>query len=214
MRLAIYWRFRATDFPYSLTTSLADLLPANSYIKYYYGPRQYIYTFIQRRKLFCKGQSHEIFCFSFFSWIIFIQAPENNIRIIVNFFTNILKSRCTTGINDTLVNLPPILMVSLIPVVIILGTISECLHLKMNLKKNVSILLTLLPKGVQNKIFKLFWLKIFYWRYTFSCEYLREFYLKKSKRPPFGILRGLGETDSWKNLKLKISWNSPCNSSL
>ncbi len=44
-----------------------------------------------------KGQCHEIFCFRFFSWIIFPQSPENNIRI----HFDIRKSRCTTGVNDT-----------------------------------------------------------------------------------------------------------------
>ncbi len=33
-----------------------------------------------------KGQCHEIFFFRFFSWIIFPQAPENNIRVNSNFF--------------------------------------------------------------------------------------------------------------------------------
>ncbi len=35
-----------------------------------------------------KGQGHEIFCFKFFSWITFSEAPENNIRVISNFFEN------------------------------------------------------------------------------------------------------------------------------
>ncbi len=35
-----------------------------------------------------KGQCHEIFCFRFFSWITFPQAPDNNIRINSNFFEN------------------------------------------------------------------------------------------------------------------------------
>ncbi len=35
-----------------------------------------------------KGQCHEIFCFRFFSWITFPQAPDNNNRIISNFFKN------------------------------------------------------------------------------------------------------------------------------
>ncbi len=35
-----------------------------------------------------KGQCHEIFCFRFFSWITFPQAPYNNISIISNFFEN------------------------------------------------------------------------------------------------------------------------------
>ena len=34
VRQAIYWRIRATNFPYSDTTSFADLLPANSHIKF------------------------------------------------------------------------------------------------------------------------------------------------------------------------------------
>jgi len=35
-----------------------------------------------------KGQCHEIFCFRFFSSITFLQAPENNIRVISNLFEN------------------------------------------------------------------------------------------------------------------------------
>ncbi len=53
---------------------------------------------------YLKGQCHEIFCFKFFSWIIFPQAPKNNIRVISNFFENLRryrKSRCPTGINTT-----------------------------------------------------------------------------------------------------------------
>ncbi len=33
-----------------------------------------------------KGQCKEVFCFMFFPWIIFPQAPANNIRVISNFF--------------------------------------------------------------------------------------------------------------------------------
>jgi hypothetical protein len=49
------------------------------------------------------GQRHEIFCFWFFSWIIFPQASNNSIRVFSNFSKirgDICKSRCTTGIND------------------------------------------------------------------------------------------------------------------
>ncbi len=35
-----------------------------------------------------KGQCHEIFCFWFFSWIIFPRAPEYSIKTISNFFEN------------------------------------------------------------------------------------------------------------------------------
>ncbi len=51
-----------------------------------------------------KGQCHKIFCFRFFSWITFPQAPENNIRVISNFFLR--NARCTTGVNDTVAKLP------------------------------------------------------------------------------------------------------------
>ncbi len=35
-----------------------------------------------------QGQCHEIFCFWFFSWISFPQAPEYTIRAVSNFFEN------------------------------------------------------------------------------------------------------------------------------
>jgi hypothetical protein len=37
---------------------------------------------------------------------------------------------------------------------------------------------------------------------TLSCEYLREF-SKKIRNNPDGILRGLGETDSWKKTEVE-----------
>ena len=43
---------------------------------------------------------------------------------------------------------------------------------------------------------------------TLSWEYLREL-SKKIWNGPNGVLRGLGETDSWKNQKSKISWHCP-----
>ncbi len=53
-----------------------------------------------------KGKCHEIFCFRFFSWITFPQAPDNYItvgsfRIFSKIRGDIRKSRCTTGVNDT-----------------------------------------------------------------------------------------------------------------
>ncbi len=38
-----------------------------------------------------KGQCHEIFCFWFFSWISFPQAPEYTSRAVLNFFENSRK---------------------------------------------------------------------------------------------------------------------------
>ncbi len=43
---------------------------------------------------------------------------------------------------------------------------------------------------------------------TLSWEYLHEF-SKKFETTQMGILRGLGETDSWKNIKSIISWHCP-----
>ncbi len=42
-------------------------------------------TWAKKRSM---GQCHEITCFRFFSWIIFLQAPENNLWVILNFFEN------------------------------------------------------------------------------------------------------------------------------
>jgi hypothetical protein len=59
---------------------------------------QYYYSvgliLLQRRSsqnVRLKGQCHEIFCFRFFSCITFSQAPDNNIRIISNFFENLRR---------------------------------------------------------------------------------------------------------------------------
>jgi hypothetical protein len=63
-----------------------------------------------------KGQCHEIFCFRFFSGITFPQAPDNNSRIISNFFENSRRysqvkvhhrwqiCHIATGVNDTGIN--------------------------------------------------------------------------------------------------------------
>jgi hypothetical protein len=43
------------------------------------------------------GQCQEIFCFRFFSWIIFPQAPENNFRVISNFFQKFVEIFASKG---------------------------------------------------------------------------------------------------------------------
>jgi len=61
--------------------------------------------------------------------------------------------------------------------------LSDCLHLKVNLKRKFIFMLTLLPKGVQTKYLKFFWLKIFSICHRcqrhrwciLSCGYLGEF---------------------------------------
>ncbi len=51
-----------------------------------------------------KGTVSRDFCFWFFSWISFPPTPLLQFQI----FFNIWESRCTTGINDTEGNLPPV----------------------------------------------------------------------------------------------------------
>jgi hypothetical protein len=45
------------------------------------------------------GLCHKIFCFRFFSCIIFPQAPENNIRVNAWRYSQV-EVHCTTDIND------------------------------------------------------------------------------------------------------------------
>ncbi len=55
-----------------------------------------------------KGQCHEIFCFRFFHESPSPQAPENNIRVISNFFENSAEIFASPGAPTTpVLNLPP-----------------------------------------------------------------------------------------------------------
>ncbi len=98
----------------------------------------------------------------------------------------------------------------------IMGTISGCRHLRVNLRQKFIHMLTLLPKGAQTKLLKFFCLKIFsiclrsrWHRWcTLSREYLRKF----SKKFEMAVMM---YSDAWgkliheKNQKLKISWHCP-----
>ncbi len=124
-----------------------------------------------------KGTVSQDFCFRFFSWINFPQAPENNIRVILNFFQKFAEIFASQGAPLPLVLLTPVAnlsQVSTIPAANlppvsmtlvanchqyqwhrwqIMGTISGCRHLKLNRKANIYIyMLTLLPRGVQTKL--------------------------------------------------------------
>ncbi len=53
---------------------------------------------------YVKGTVSRDFCFRFFSWITFPQAPDNTLgsfRIFSKIRGDIHKSRCTTGVNNT-----------------------------------------------------------------------------------------------------------------
>jgi hypothetical protein len=80
-----------------------------------------------------------------------------------------------------------------------MGTISNCLHLKVNVKKKIVYILTLLPKGVLMEDF---------FHLPESCEYLREF-SKKFETVLMGYSGAGGKLIHEKNLTSKISWNCP-----
>ncbi len=97
-----------------------------------------------------KGQCHEIFCFRFLSWITFPQAPDNNIRIISNFFENSRRysqvkvhRRCQQHRWQ------------------IIGTISGCRHLKVNLKAKIYKYVSSTTQRWPNKIIKIFLIEDF-----------------------------------------------------
>ncbi len=48
-----------------------------------------------------KGTVWRYFLLPILPWTIFPEAPENNFRVLSNFFENSRKSRCTIGINNT-----------------------------------------------------------------------------------------------------------------
>ncbi len=92
-----------------------------------------------------------------------------------------------------------------------IGTISDCWNLQVNLKKKFICRLTLVRKGVQKKLLKLFWLKVFSICHppcTLSCNISINFWKKNGNRPN-GRLRTWGKLIHEKNLKLKILWHCP-----
>ncbi len=108
-----------------------------------------------------------------------------------------------SSINNTGSILPPVPLVSL-NWWQVMGTISDCLHLKVTWRKKCISLLPLLPKVVQTNYLKFFWFKIF-----FICTVVCD-----AGGPPLTAnicvmgYSWVGETDS-KPLKSKISWHCP-----
>jgi hypothetical protein len=123
-------------------------------------------------------------------------------RIFSKIRGNIRRSRLTTGINDTG------------------GKQWEQYQaadtLKWTWRQKIIYMLSLLSKGVPTKLFKFFWLKIFFichrcqrhrWS-TLSCEYLREF-SKKFETVLIGHSGVGGKLIHTKNQQQKISWHCP-----
>ncbi len=150
------------------------------------------------------GRVPRDFLLQVFSWIIFPQAPEHNIRAISNFFENSLrysKSRCTTGINNTGGKWEQHQTAD---------SLKYCWQLEINLKEKNYLCFNSTTQRCPKK-----YLKFSEWRFfpfatgvnntggaTWAVNISTNF-----RNGPNGILRGLGETDSCKkNLKSKISW--------
>ncbi len=143
-----------------------------------------------------KGQCHEIFGSGLFSWIIYPQVPENNIRVISNFskiHEDIRKSRCPIGINDTA----------------IAGSELE--------GKNLYFFNST-TKRCPNTITETFLIEDFFHLPLVSMTPVVHLELRISQRffekiwnGPNGLMvySCLGQTDSWKNLKSKISLHCP-----
>ena len=168
-----------------------------------------------------KGTVSRDFLRQVFLWITFPQAPDNNIRIISNFFEirgDIRKSRCTTGVVDTGGKfatgvkdaggkLPP---VSMTPVAnngnnIWLQTPESELE-----GKNLYICFLYYPKVTTNKIIKIFLIEDFFHLPPVSLTPVANLELRISPRifekiwnGPNGIIRGLGETGSRKKPEAK-----------
>ena len=140
-----------------------------------------------RVRLPLKGQCHEIFCVWFFSWISFPQASDYNIRA---FATGIVDTggKFATGQWHQWQ---------------IMGTISGCRHLKVNLKAKFYIYVKSSTQRCRNKIIDLFLNGGFFHFPPVSLTPVVHLELRISPRifenirnGPNGIIRGLGETDS------------------
>ncbi len=94
----------------------------------------------------------------------------------------------------------------------IIGTISGCRNLKVNLKAKIYIYVSSTTQRGPNKIIKIFLIEDFFhqrhrWQ-TLSCEYLREF-SKKFEMVLMEYSGAGGKLIHEKNQKQKISWYCP-----
>ncbi len=90
----------------------------------------------------------------------------------------------------------------------IIGTITGCRHLKVNLKAKIFIYVSSTTQRWPNKIIKIFLIEDFSICQTLSCEYLREF-SKKFETVLMEYSGAGGKLIYKKNQKQKISWHCP-----
>ncbi len=148
-----------------------------------------------------KGQCHQIFCFRFCSWIIFPQAPENNIRVLSIFFEN-SRRYSQVKVHHRYQRHRWHIM----------GTIAGCLHLKMNLNKNIYLYVNSATHRCPNKTIKTFLIGDFFHLPPVSTKpvvhlelRISHWIFEKKLNCTIGMLRGLGETVSRKKTWIRKS---------
>ncbi len=205
-------------------------------IEFERNKRYDIYSIAANRHIIIlKGQCHEIFCFRFFSWITFPQAPDNNIRIISNFFENsrrysqvMVYHRCQRHWWQICPQFPlccwhryqrhrrQICHRCHWHRWQIIGTISGCRHLKVNLKAKIYIYVSSTTQRWPNKITLIFLIEDFFHFPPVSLTPVANLKLwisprifEKIRNGLKGILWGWGKLILEKNQKQKIAWHCP-----
>ncbi len=165
--------------------------------------------FQQNYRQWLKGHCHEILCLWLFSWISFPPAPEYSIRTISNFFESSRRY--------PQVKVPHRYQRHRWQ---IMGTISGCRHLKVNLKAKIYIYVNITTQRCQNKRMKIFLIDYFFHFPPVSTTPVVHLELRISPR----ILEKKFETalmvysGAWgkliheKNQRSKISWHCPFKS--
>ncbi len=93
-----------------------------------------------------------------------------------------------------------------------MGTISGCRHMKVNLKAKIYVFVSSTTQRWPNKIIKIFLIEDFFHLPPVSANLelrISPRIFEKIWNGLKGILRGWGETDSWKEPEAKISWHCP-----
>ncbi len=157
------------------------------------------YTGLTERNNVLKRQCHKIFCFRFFSWIIIPQAPENNTRVISNFFRKFAEIFASQGA-------PPVST-----------KWWQICHRCQQHREKIYLYANSTTQSCPKEIMKTFLIEDFLhlppgvnntggapWAANISPNF-------QNWNGPNGIIRGLGKTYHVENLKLKISWRCPFN---
>ncbi len=108
-----------------------------------------------------KGQWQRILGFRFFSWITFPQAPENNIRVISNTSQGAPQVSTTPAANFA-TSSACVVDTGGKFVTGVMGPISGCRHLKVNLKEIIKIYVNFTAQRCPNKISKIFLIEDFF----------------------------------------------------